>query len=273
VLDAAPPLSSWLSLRESVDAAARSQRLAASVIARLPSQRRVRALDLGAGAGSNIRYLAPLLPSIQNWLAVDRDAELLALLTAALRPDSQRTVYVDTLPVELGRLDPSLFDGRDLVTASALLDLVSTEWVEQLALRCRSAGAAVLFALNYDGRATCDPAEPEDALVLELFNRHQRSSDKGFGTAVGPDAAALAVSVFESRGYEIIRAVSDWHLIPAHAQLQELLITGWARAASEIAPEHGRGIEDWMRRRLIHVRNRRSVVAVGHTDLGGWLVR
>jgi hypothetical protein len=273
VFDAAPPLSAWLSLRESVDAAARSHALATSVIARVPPTQKVRALDLGAGAGSNIRYLAPLMPSTQNWLAVDRDAELLALLTAALRHEPQRTVFVDTLPVELGRLDASLFDGRDLITASALLDLVSRKWIEQLAMHCRATGAAVLFALNYDGRATCDPAEPEDALILELFNRHQRTSDKGFGTAAGPDAGALAITVFESQGYEIVRAVSDWHLSPAHAQLQELLIAGWARAASEIAPEHGRAIKDWLRRRLIHVQNRRSVVAVGHIDIGGWLVR
>jgi hypothetical protein len=273
MLDAAPPLSAWLTLRESVDAAARSEPLATSVIARLPSRGRVRALDLGAGAGSNVRYLAPLMPSIQNWLAVDRDPQLLTLLTAALRPEPQRTVFVETLPVELGTLDQSLFDRRDLVTASALLDLVSTKWIEQLALRCRSAGAGVLFALNYDGRATCDPTEPEDPLVLELFNRHQRTSNNGFGAAAGPEAGALAISVFESRGYEIVRALSDWHLSPAHGRLQELLITGWARAASEIAPEHSRGIEDWLRRRLTHVRNRRSAVVVGHVDFGGWLVR
>lgn len=273
MFDAAPPLDTWLSLREPVDAASRSQALATRVIAGVQSTQRIRALDLGAGAGSNVRYLAPLMPSTQNWLAVDRDAELLALLTAALRPETQRTVFVDTLPVELGRLDRSLFDGRDLITASALLDLVSREWIEQLATHCRAIGAVVLFALNYDGRAACDPAEPEDAQVLELFNRHQRTSDKGFGTAAGPDAGALAVTIFESHGYQIVRAVSDWHLRPAHAQLQELLIAGWARAASEIAPEHARAIADWLRRRLIHVRNRRSIVVVGHVDIGGWPVR
>lgn len=273
MFDAAPALSAWLALRESVDAAARSQSLATTVIARLTSKRSVRALDLGAGAGSNIRYLAALSGSIQNWLAVDRDPELLALLTAAMSPDPQRPVFVNTLPVDLGRLDPSLFDRRDLVTASALLDLVSKDWIEQLAQRCQSAGAAVLFALNYDGRSACDPAEPEDGLVLELFNRHQRTSDKGFGTAAGPDASALAISAFESRGYEIVRKASDWHLTPAQVELQKLLIFGWARAAAEVAPEHSGVIKDWLRRRLGHVEERRSVVVVGHTDIGGWLVR
>ena len=55
-----------------------------------------------------------------------------------------------------------LFLDRRLVTASALLDLVSAAWVESLASECRVAGAAGLFALIYDGRIHCSPEEPGD---------------------------------------------------------------------------------------------------------------
>src|SRR5581483_1374987 len=105
-----------------------------------------------------------------------------------------------------------LFAGSQLVTASALLDLVSDRWLSELAASCRTAGAAALFALTYDGRSTCDPGEPEDEDIRALMNRHQRNNDKGFGRAAGPDAAAAAVRAFESSGYRVRTESSDWAL-------------------------------------------------------------
>ncbi len=58
--------------------------------------------------------------------------------------------------------DRAIFDGRALVTASALLDLVSERWLRALAARCAGHGAAVLFALSYDGRIVCSPEDPDD---------------------------------------------------------------------------------------------------------------
>jgi len=72
-----------------------------------------------------------------------------------------------------------------LVTASALLDLVSEDWLAALAARCRESGAAILFALSYDGRIRCSPEEPNDATICALVNEHQRT-DKGFGTRARP---------------------------------------------------------------------------------------
>src|SRR5258707_11635990 len=82
----------------------------------------------------------------------------------------------------------SVVAGAHLVTASALLDLVSERWLRELASACRSHGAAALFALTYNGRSACTPVEPEDDHVRQLFNTHQRRNDKGFGIAAGPDA-------------------------------------------------------------------------------------
>ena len=90
-----------------------------------------------------------------------------------------------------------MFSGRALVTASALLDLVSEEWLRSLAARCRESGAALLFALSYDGRIQCSPDEPEDAAIRELVNQHQRT-DKGFGRALGSGRAADSPKLFWS---------------------------------------------------------------------------
>ena len=54
-----------------------------------------------------------------------------------------------------------------LVTASALLDLVSDDWLARVTSLCRKRNAAVLFALTYDRRLRCFPPEPEEK-VIEL---------------------------------------------------------------------------------------------------------
>jgi hypothetical protein len=166
--------------------------------------------------------------------------------------------------------DPALVDGRNLVTASALMDLVSEAWVRRLAGQCRDASAVVLFALTYDGRITCTPEEPEDGLVRRLVNDHQRT-DKGFGPALGPAATAAVARSFQERGYEIRREHSDWVLSPNAVELQKQLVDGWARAAIEIAPSEEATIAGWLKRRLIHVNRSASHLNVGHEDIACWL--
>jgi hypothetical protein len=267
-------LSGWLALREGADAAARSVDLTQAVADRLARDRPLRILDLCSGTGSNVRYLAKYLPPNQEWLLVDADATLLAEARARMSLWTVRPgvhPLIETQQLNLGALDrPEIFAGRDLVTASALLDLVSDTWLDALANQCRAAGAIALFSLTYNGRSTCEPAEPEDDAIRLLMNRHQRTNDKGFGRAVGPDAADCAARAFAAAGYRVERAASDWSLPPDARELQRALVAGWADAAREIAPEQTPMIDDWLERRLAHVDAGRSRVVVGHDDLAAW---
>ena len=255
-------LADWLTLRAAADTAARSQRLVDALVAALPSRRPLRLVDLGTGTGSNVRYLAPRLPSPQEWRVVDRDPGLLSHIHPPMPNCS-----IEAREWNLGDLRQDLLSDRDVVTASALLDLVSTAWIARLAEYCRRAGVSALFALTYDGRTTCNPPEPEDGLVLDLFNRHQRHSDKGFGRAAGPDAVTAAAQAFGVEGFVVTRARSDWDLPPSTAAMQRYLIEGWADASSEIAPERRPAIDAWKARRLAHVDAGRSHISVGHEDL------
>src|SRR3974390_1267119 len=117
----------WLALREPVDATSRWMRLTRVVAEALPRYRGVDVLDLGAGTGANVRYLAGKLPLPQRWLLVDHDERLLRLAPKVW--PSRR------LDLHEAVLDGSLFKGRALVTASALLDLVSDAWLEALVSR------------------------------------------------------------------------------------------------------------------------------------------
>jgi hypothetical protein len=163
-----------------------------------------------------------------------------------------------------------LFESQALVTASALLDLVSERWLLALAARCREAGAMALFALSYDGRIECAPADEDDELVRQLVNEHQ-CRDKGFGPALGPTATDCAECAFSALGYHVRRDRSDWIVRPGAHQLQRELIDGWARAAIEIAPARSASVDAWRGRRLTHVTSGRSALRVGHEDFAAWI--
>jgi SAM-dependent methyltransferase len=281
----------WLALREPADAAARSERLLQAVAARFAPEINLTVLDVGAGTGSNARYLAERLHPQQQWLLVDHDPSLLIEASQRMRAwGESRGLVVSrdegawrvegeglavTFATKLGDLADlaslsELFLDRRLVTASALLDLCSAAWIESLASACRETAAAGLFALTYDGRIHCSPEEREDDEVRQLVNEHQRT-DKGFGAALGPAASTVAAECFGALGYSVEREASDWHLEPDAAELQRQLIEGWSRAAVQMAPDRSASIREWTDRRLAHVLEGHSRLVVGHEDLAVWL--
>jgi hypothetical protein len=282
--------SAWLSLREPLDAASR----AAGIVQQLNQVRTGRpidVIDLACGTGANCRYLSVALGGEQRWCLVDHDQDLLDAVPALMQewaarygadvsgaerklhiagPKFQchvRSIQCD-LAADLATLE--LLPPGVLVTASALLDLVSDSWLKQLAARCAAARATVLFALSYDGRMEFYPPDPEDARVTALVNRHQ-VTDKGFGPALGPAAADRAGQHFQALGYCVEYQPSDWSIPPADQNLQQALIDGWLTAAIEIAPAQSAALGDWHQRRGEHIRAGRSELRVGHLDLLGWI--
>lgn len=284
-------LSHWLRLRERADATARSVALTRVIADTLPVGGRVCLLDLATGGGSNVRFLADRLPGPQRWLAVDRSATLLAGLreqmsawglargcSAQTDADGCRMQGVDfecdveTRQMDLGPLDRhEIFAGRHLVTASALLDLVSAPWLEALAAHCREERASALFTITYNGQFSCAPPEVEDRMVRDLMNEHQKR-DKGLGgPATGPNATASAERCFAEAGYQVERAPSDWVLGPTEPDVQRALVDGWADVAGKTAPGRASVIAGWRERRLAHIDAGRSRLIVGHDDLAAWL--
>lgn len=257
--------AAWLALREPADVAARAVEVTNTVLGALVGRGSITAVDLGSGTGSNVRYLAPRLPTCQ-WRLVDNDADLLAVAQTTLPGAASSTI--ETRVGDLRSLDANALDGCALVTASALLDLVSESWLALLVSLARGARCHVLMALNYDGRIVCTPPDKDDDLVRDLVNRHQRT-DKGFGPALGPSAGDRAEALLQAAGYDVCRAPSDWILDARHAELQRQLIEGWAQAAIELAPDSAACMQSWRTRRLAHVSAGDSHLVVGHDDVGG----
>lgn len=266
--------AAWLALREPVDAISRSSALTAELRAWRTSLGPLSVLDVASGTGANLRYLAPQLSGEQRWCLVDHDAALMACGHRMLQPwrvEQDLALSLEWRPLDLVKEWDSLdLPAFDLVTASAFMDLVSSAWLTRFTHRCRLWQATVLVALSYDGTIRWQPALAEDARVCEWINRHQRT-DKGFGPALGPNAAASLVFSLRELGYRVISQPSPWRLEPTHAALQTALLEGWIGAVKFIADDSLDWLDPWSAQRRRWIEQGESYLQVGHQDVFGRL--
>jgi predicted Rdx family selenoprotein len=251
----------WLELREPVDHRSRAAAILDSLCRWWNETGNTAVVDLGSGTGSNMRYLAPRLPGGQAWTLVDRERELLSRVVA---PSTD--VDVALVPGDLAVEGLDTIAGAGLVTASALLDLVTREWLGAVAEACANAGAGALFALTYDGTMVWKRDDRDDGFVRDAFNTHQRR-DKGLGPALGPDAGRAAEEAFRRSGYRTWVEASPWRLGPEDCSLALEFVSGCARAAIEQAPARAERARAWAERRNATITSGEFALTVGHVDV------
>jgi hypothetical protein len=279
----------WHAAREPLDAAARGDGLVAALAAWRPPGRRLSVVDIGGDAGANLRYLARHLGGPQDWLLVDADEPRLAAAWDAMgnwaadhggltADESERLVIrcptfgcsLRRLALDVARdLDSLPLAEADLVTGAALIGRVSEDWLGNLVARCLRAGAAVLFALNADGRIAWDPAHWLDGSMRQRVTRCQRL-DQGFGPALGATAVGAASHALEAVGYTTVEAESDWQLGPGDADIQDALLDAWTSAALGVDPAAEATLRDWLAFRRAAIVDGASRLRVGHRDLFAW---
>ncbi len=240
----------WLALREPADRAARDAGLLAQAAAHAGDAPVV--LDLGCGTGSTMRAMQDAMPDGTRWRLLDGDQ---ALLDRAKAHHGASAEYVKH---DLTDIDDLPLDDVTLVTASALLDLVSAEWLSAFAARI---DVPFYAALSYDGVMQWTPDDPKDAQITDAFNQHQQT-DKGFGPALGPTATSRATEILEAAGFDTHTADSPWQLGPDMADLQKDLTHGIATAAEEAGMQDAAVWGDMRRTCAEHCH-----CVIGHTDL------
>jgi glycosyltransferase involved in cell wall biosynthesis len=272
----------WLSLRQPVDYKARSQNLNAMLRDWLQQQsgdqikpQPPTLVDLGTGLGSNAGYLAKALDNPQKWLLIDQDPGLLAAAATRLEPLglSVETRALQLLPHTFAGLFPA---DTGLVTASALIDLVSGQWLQALVKEVADKRAALLVVLSYAGRFELSPRHPDDDLLRVLVNQHQHG-DKGLGAALGPSATAVLTAELQSCGYEVHIGASDWQLgmgegegigkVKEHAELARQLMHGWVNAAIQQDSNQHVRLRVWLDARERQLAAGELRITVCHEDL------
>lgn len=264
----------WLALREPVDHRSRDAALAGLLAGRMQPRPEPQIVDLGCGTGSNLRATAPLLGPKQRWTLVDYDGRLLEAARERLgawadkaepRDDGlllrkgPREIAVRFRQADLVQdLDGALGEAPALVTASALFDLCSVEFIQRFAAAVAKRQALFFTVLTYDGVQKWEPEQSVDEAMRHAFLAHQKT-DKGFGISAGPAAPAALKAAFEANGYSVREADTPWKLGADDAPLIADLAKGFAGAVAETGEVDAATISAW---RAVT----RNAAIVGHTD-------
>ncbi|MFN4262453.1 MAG: hypothetical protein ACK4IT_02205 [Thioalkalivibrionaceae bacterium] len=272
----------------------------------------LRVVDLGAGTGANLRWLAPRWQAWceceLEWHACDHDSGLLEVMQLPdpwrargapakwqrrrgqeqVRSDTpgleSRQSFVVRHVVDLAQDLESVIDSvrPHWITASALFDLCSAAFIDRLVSAADRHNAGVLASLSFDGRlelhasngamstqglsgVDCDDWLLAQDLFLEraaAINADQRR-DKGFGPALGPDAADYLASRMGAAGFTVDLVETDWRLGANDLPLIKALFVGWmkvppARAPADVSVE-------WSRLRALIEMG--ATLVVGHRDV------
>jgi hypothetical protein len=254
----------WLALREPYDARARNPAVLAAVCGLVERCSPIRVVDLASGLGAMQRALAPRLSSPQMWRLVDNNSELLGFVRRMITPSA-------ALSVDLRRLDLShcledALDGTiDLITASALLDLVSASWLDRLLSEIARRQLPFYATLTCDGRAEIEPVDALDGTMIAAANTHQRT-DKGFGPALGPTAVRAAIARLKSVQYSVVTGASDWIIGPNDREIQMKIFAIWASAGQVVGGVSRCDVVGWLARRRDAVIAGCSSIRIGHID-------
>jgi hypothetical protein len=260
----------WLDLREGADSRARDDELLNQakhwLRSNTPHASSKTIVDLGSGTGSTLRaFTAQSTEQVPlNWRLVDQDAALLR--EANLRHGHNQ--QLKTFELDLANTSALPLDNADLITASALFDLVSAGFIDRLVCelqnKCQRQPVGFYAALNYDGKTSWTPSHPLDDAVLEAFNRDQQR-DKGFGQALGPDAGTYMEQLFKVSGFKVFSANSPWELNADDVDMVTALISGIAGAVAQDAALDKAALENWIQFRKAY--SATGTCTVGHTDL------
>lgn len=257
--------SDWLELREPADAAARDvawptlRPHVADWLAITTGPLHI--IDVGAGTGANTRWLAPRLAELTDrsggrvtaWTLLDHDDDLLR----GVPPGTDaRLVQGDVADL------PDLLDDRGtLVTASALLDLLTAGQLDALLRDTRRRGAALLLALTIGNCCRIEPLTQEDAALSqrldEAFHRHQAR-----GEALGHGA----IRHLQARRPDTLLAASPWRLGQQQAPLACRFLIDRVGASVEAAPDLGGPARDWLQRRCTALDRGELRITLEHLD-------
>lgn len=254
--------TTWLTLREPADGRARDVPLLARFTAEVDGADQPVILDIGCGTGSTPRAIGPHLRHAAQWRLFDHDQRL---LNAAKSRHGGEAAF-EFAQGDLNQVAALPLQDAHFVTASALFDLCSGEFIDRFVAHIASLGTGLYAALNYDGRMQWSQAHDLDDAVVTRFNAHQRT-DKGFGPSLGPDAWQRLADALSTAGYRVEIASSPWVLTASDADLQEMFLQGIADAVTEDGTLGRPQLAEWLAFRRDSIGTEGSSSLVGHQDV------
>ncbi|MCT1691395.1 glycosyltransferase [Brevibacterium sp. p3-SID960] len=282
-----PEHGDWLDMRIAYDNAARTASLplvdaaleavaghrettpAAPTVTTAPAvpaaeDRRLRICDIGAGTGNSALWFDTAFAdrgiTERTWLLIDDDPD--ALTQAAARIGSAPDRRAETRRAPIAELPRILDVGRpvDLITGSAVLDVLRPADAAALIDTLAATGAPGLFLLTITGDWQLNPVHPADRQIASAFAAHQQREGR-----LGAAAASHLQDAAEAAGMRVQSTASPWQLSARedHAFLTRFL-TDRVTAASEQDAGSAALFTAWLGDRLA---DETLTITVDHRDL------
>ncbi|MDH6237091.1 SAM-dependent methyltransferase [Cryobacterium sp. CG_9.6] len=260
----------WLALREPEDAAARSLDLALAA-ADLLADGPLVVHDLGSGTGSMMRWLAPVLPGPQTWFLHDWSANLTAQAISQVLPSDRDNAHISVFgrTGNLGDLSPDDLGGASLVTASALLDVLTAEEIDAVVAACVATRVPVLLSLSVTGGVKLAPQDEHDAAFEGAFNAHQVRNAHGRQQS-GRHAPTMVSELFTAAGWDVRQSSTVWQLDHRQPSLLSEWFSGWVDAAVEAQPDLRSEADRYRQIRLNQIELGTLSARVEHMDVLAW---
>lgn len=277
----------WLEERYRLDAGARNKHVERAVLEAFQGFPPLYVLDVGSGLGANARYYSCLFSSNQEWILVEK-SEVLSLraipslrfwaeankwMTEELSEGLQ--VWMSEKEVRIKSIKASFFDSSEivdlfrinLVTANAVMDLVSEDQFVTFAENLISNRIPLLATMNYESMYF-EPEDEEDVEFIALYERHMKRSQE-FGSAMGPDSTRRIIDFSVKRGCPVIYGKSTWNIDYGDLKMMQFLFRFINQALSENICSNGERVrmEAWFRRKRQQVKNQKLKMVVEHSDI------
>lgn len=226
--------------------------------------RRLRICDIGAGTGNSALWFDTAFGergiTERTWLLIDDDPD--ALTHAAARIGAAPDRRAETRRAPIAELPRILDVGRpvDLITGSAVLDVLRPADAAALIDTLAATGAPGLFLLTITGDWHLNPVHPADRQIAGAFAAHQQREGR-----LGAAAAHHLQAAAEAAGMRVLSTASPWQLSARedHVFLTRFL-TDRVTAATEQDPGSAALFSAWLDDRLA---DETLTVTVDHRDL------
>ena len=251
--------NNWLKLRETVDKKSRNLKIIQLINKKFDNNTPVSIIDLGTGTGSNFNYLKPKLKFSQNWVFTDISLNSINYFKQNLKLSNKIIKTKFQIFDVINDLDKIKFKSFDIVTGSAFLDILPKNWFYKFH-KFNSKTEIVLFALNYNGDFKFLPKHKNDKIIVNLFNKDQKT-DKGIGNkAVGPNCSNLINNIFKKTHHTYLMN-SKWN-VEKNYQFQKYFLY----FCSKVIKKNKVDYSSWLKFRYNCIKQRNSRLILQNTD-------
>ena len=240
------PDKEWLEIRYLADVKSRNQVILRELLDRIRHlEGHINLVDLGAGIGSNFRYLHSRIEQDQHWVFVEIDEELLNYapdyLSTKLKTEIKfnQSFEIDNRSIFLEKqLLPSLAYLKisphpDVIVANNSFQFYSETQFGRLIENIDA--DLIYFTMNYNG-IVFEPESEQDRKYLDLYDRYLRGYFVGDTINMGSGTGILMSDIINQFQFDVIVGKSDWELDEDEKTLQHYILRFMEKHIPKVLP-------------------------------------